>query len=333
MFTTPTVVGELLYTGSCSGVFFALSAADGEVVWRYDTRADGEPAQFHGNPIVTDDLVVTPSDATDAGYTYAFERATGKLVWKQPTDGGGGVTTDLILFGRSALGVTLRGDLVSFGLADGFPIWSFSPEGDRVAEGRAPNPALAGERVLFGGVDGAVYAVDAWEGTRTWKVDLGVRITSALTVHGDSVYLGLEDDRLVRIAVDGGSVTGELAVDGTPAGYPLASGDVLVVLLAAGAEAVDVLAVDTALDGELWRRSSPDEWSTVRPHLWHGRVLAGTTAGRLQAFALAGGAVEWQMDLEGRLRGLGSAGDRLYVGTINGTLYALDTIVQATPAR
>lgn len=328
MFTTPTVVGDLLYAGSCSGVFFAFAADDGEVVWRYDTRDDGDPAQFHGNPVMTDSLVVTPSDGTAEGNTYAFELATGKLVWKQPTDGGGGITTDLLAVGWSALGVTLRGDLVSFGLADGFPLWSFSPEGERLAEERAPNPALAGDRVLFGGLDGAVYAVDAHEGTKIWKIDLGVRISTALTVHGDSVYLGLEDARVLRVAVDDGSVTGEMAVDAAPTGYPLAAGDTLVVLLASGSEALDLLALDSALEGERWRRSSADDWTTVRPYSWRGRVLAGTTAGALHAFALEDGSVDWRTELEGRLRGLGSAGDRLYIGTIEGALYALEMIVQ-----
>lgn len=328
MFTTPTVAGDLLYAGSCSGVFFAFKAADGEVVWRYDTRGDGEPAQFHGNPIVTGTLVVTPSDSTDAGYTYAFERASGKLVWEQPTDGGGGIPTDLLLVGTTAIGVTTRGDLVCFGLADGFPLWSFSPETGRFQERRPPNPALAGGRVLFGGVDGAVYAVDAGSGEKIWKVDLGAAITSALTVLGDGVYLGLEDQRLVRLAIDDGSVTAELPVDGMPTGYPLAAGDAVVVLLATGMEALDVVAVDEALAGERWRRASEQEWTTARPYLWHGRVLAGTAAGRLAAFALGDGAVDWELELEGRLRGLGSEGDRLFVGTIDGTLYALETIVQ-----
>ena len=128
MFTTPAVVGDLVYSGSCSGVFFAFSAGDGEPVWRYDTRDDGEPAQFHGNPIVTDRLVVTPSDATAAGYVYAFERATGEPVWKQPVDGG--IVTDLLRAGPSALGVSGRGELTSLGLDDGSSGGASRPKGN-----------------------------------------------------------------------------------------------------------------------------------------------------------------------------------------------------------
>ena len=39
---------DLLFAGSCSGVFFAFDKASGEVRWAYDTSQDGQPANFHG---------------------------------------------------------------------------------------------------------------------------------------------------------------------------------------------------------------------------------------------------------------------------------------------
>ncbi len=329
MYTTPTVVGDTLYVGSCSGVFFAFDARSGEVRWSYDTGADEESAQFHGNPIVTDELVVTPSDSTEEGFTYAFDRATGEPRWKQPTDGGGGIVTDLLRAGSTAIGVTRRGDLVGFGLADGFVLWSFSPAAYTYKE-RSPSPALAGDRVLFGGADGAVHAIDAHTGEEEWKIDLGARVSTSLLVHGEHVYFGLDDYRLVRLAIEDGAPAGDLPVDGLPVGYPIAADGTLVVLLGLMNEATDVLAVDTELIDERWKVSGEDEWTAVRPLLWGGSVLTGTEKGELSAFALDDGTVDWTLSLKGRLRGLGSAGDRLYVGTIDGILYALEETVQAT---
>ena len=84
-------MGESLFTGSCSGVFFAFDKANGDVRWAYDTATDGYSASFHGEPIVTDELIVVGSDTATGeeaegavvpdGFVYAFELATGKARW------------------------------------------------------------------------------------------------------------------------------------------------------------------------------------------------------------------------------------------------------------
>ena len=53
----------------------ALDKKTGQVKWDYDIRKDGEQSQFHGDPLITDQLVVIGTDGT-IGYVYAFERAT-----------------------------------------------------------------------------------------------------------------------------------------------------------------------------------------------------------------------------------------------------------------
>ncbi len=227
--------------------------------------------------------------------------------------------------GDTVIGVTRGGDLVCLDLANGFPRWSFSPESYTYGSFRPPNPAMAGGRVLFGGADGAVYGVDAGSGAKLWRVDLGARIATGLAVADEDLYLGLEDFRLVRMAVADGAVAGVMPLDGQPVGYPLAAGGKVFVLLGNEDGAFDLLALDAALDGGLWRRATRDAWTTVRPLLWRGSVLAGTDKGELSAFAASGGTVDWRLDLPGRLRGLGRGGDLLYVGTIDGKLYAVDT--------
>ena len=78
---TPTVVGDLVYGASCSGVLFALDKSSGEVRWRYDTAQDGRSASFHGDPVVTDELLVISSDVSSSGFVYAFELDTGEVCY------------------------------------------------------------------------------------------------------------------------------------------------------------------------------------------------------------------------------------------------------------
>lgn len=47
VFSTPTVVGDLLVVGSCNVIIRALDKKTGQV-WKYDIRKDGDQRQFHG---------------------------------------------------------------------------------------------------------------------------------------------------------------------------------------------------------------------------------------------------------------------------------------------
>jgi outer membrane protein assembly factor BamB len=72
VFTTPAVAGRLVIAGSCAGKLLALDDSTGAIVWQYDTSIDGSPAQFHGDALVTEDLVVVGTD-------YRFHRTSLRL--------------------------------------------------------------------------------------------------------------------------------------------------------------------------------------------------------------------------------------------------------------
>jgi membrane peptidoglycan carboxypeptidase len=50
----------------------ALDNKTGKVKWSYDIRNDGEQSQFHGDPLVTDELVIIGTDG-NIGHVYAFD--------------------------------------------------------------------------------------------------------------------------------------------------------------------------------------------------------------------------------------------------------------------
>ncbi|HEX2122070.1 MAG TPA: PQQ-binding-like beta-propeller repeat protein, partial [Thermoanaerobaculia bacterium] len=75
MFVSPTVVGDAVIIGSCSGSLYSLDRTTGKPIWIYDTRADGPPAEFHGEPLLLGDRVVIPTDADPRGHLYSFDRA------------------------------------------------------------------------------------------------------------------------------------------------------------------------------------------------------------------------------------------------------------------
>ena len=81
-------------------------------------------------------------------------------------------------------------------------------------------------------------------------------------------------------------------------------------------------AFDLQQDRIRWSHRATQEWTSSRPYVWRDMVLAGDR-GRLIAYGLADGATRWAHTLQGMVRGIGTCGDTLYVGTLRGQVYAL----------
>ncbi|MFL6289267.1 MAG: PQQ-binding-like beta-propeller repeat protein, partial [Thermoanaerobaculia bacterium] len=154
---TPAVAEDHLYIGSCSGKFFALNRATGQVAWTYDTAADGPAAQFHGDALVTDRLVVVGADSLPQGYLYALERSSGTVRWKHAFPGG--VGAQILRRGDTAFAVSASGEVVAVDLESGRIVWRTSPPAE--AGDRLLDPILDGDRLFVGWRPGYVDAFDA----------------------------------------------------------------------------------------------------------------------------------------------------------------------------
>ncbi len=102
-------MGDLLVVGSCNGMIRALDKKTGQVRWSYDIRRDGDQTEFHGDPLVTENLIIIGTDGK-MGHLYAFERLTGAMRWKYRVDAKS-------LYWNSS--PTVTGGLVYYGGLDG----------------------------------------------------------------------------------------------------------------------------------------------------------------------------------------------------------------------
>jgi outer membrane protein assembly factor BamB len=309
------VAGDLVFVGACSGRFIALDRQTGKLRWSYDTKQDGEAAQFHGDPVVTDQYVVTGSDRTTLSYTYAFTRETGQLLWKR---GNSTFESDLLRLEGAVIGRRWNGDLLSIALEDGETLWTVRPRDYLYRFHLDDSPVECGGVVYFGGVDGLLYAVAGLEGTVLWHCDLGTRITTTPVTDGSDLYLGLATDKIVRLTAAGGKVTAEIACQARPHGRPVLAKDAVIMLLGEATLA----AFDRDLLQMRWSREAARSWSSHQPLLWNDIVIVGTPSGRLMGFRGSDGAEALSLTVEGRIRGLGAAGDVIYIGTMEGMLYA-----------
>ena len=74
-------MGDLLIVSSCNGLIRALDKKTGQVRWSYDIHKDGDQTEFHGDPLVTEKLIIIGTDGK-MGHLYAFEWLTGAVRWK-----------------------------------------------------------------------------------------------------------------------------------------------------------------------------------------------------------------------------------------------------------
>lgn len=295
-------------------MYFAFERGTGRVLWKYDTRQDGEPAQFHGDPLLTEDLVVTGSDSTAAGYVYAFERKTGTLRWKTAV---GGLESDLLRAGGTAFGTTSEGSLVALELATGKVIWRV--ESRKEPSRRVRAPALSGDRIFFPGLDGKVYAVQAATGEVLWQRDLGSPITTALLLAEGHLFAGALNHRLYRLNPRTGEITAEHDAGDFPHSVLTFANGSLVALVGEKG----ILGLDLGLNIR-WTRTASVPWSTLRPLVLGDTVLVGNDARELLALRLADGTPAWSRRIGGVPRGLSRDGSMLFVGTLEGAVLAYE---------
>lgn len=320
MFVSPTVVGDCVIVGSCAGALYALDRTKGSPLWRYDTKADGAAAQFHGEPLLIGDRLVVPTDADPKGYLYSFDVASGDPQWKIALDRG--VATTPLRIGDRIVAVSTKGDVVAVDAKSGKVVWQQAPAGPLESTPYIPSPAYAAKRIFVPDNTKRLFALDASTGATVWHQTLGARPSTALVVAGDSIVVGTADGYLNWIASGSGEVKKRVRLqEGHPYGTPILAPPLLFVLT--GGAKGTLLALDPDSGAIRWKQETPKEWTTYRPLVTGSQIIVGDEDKNLYAFDRTTGAMRWCRPVGQVPRGLGMAGDGiLYVGSLSGVVQA-----------
>lgn len=318
MFVSPAVAGGRVIVASCAGSVYALDRTSGEPAWTYDTAADGPRTEFHGDAVFAGRTLVLPSDGDPSAHLYAFDAATGEVQWRMPFEGG--VATTPLLAGRAVIVAGAAGKLARIDLETGKAAWTASPAGVRPLIPRIPAPTADARRVYFASNDAKLFALDAAKGDVLWKQDLPARINSSLALHDGLLYGGASDGHLYVFDPASGEVRQRIPLGGTAYGTLVVTPPLLVMLV--NGNPARLVALDLTTHKVRWEHSTPREWTTMKPLIHDGAVIAGTEEKELCAFALATGEKRWCTPVPQIPRGLGTAGGVLYVGTLNGKVLA-----------
>lgn len=99
---TPTVDGDRVYALGTAGTLLAMNAVTGEVLWRKDfvkdLRADFPTYGFSSAPIVDGDRLIALISHTPDAKVFAFDKVTGKEIWRAlGTEGEIGTSQPLLI--------------------------------------------------------------------------------------------------------------------------------------------------------------------------------------------------------------------------------------------
>jgi outer membrane protein assembly factor BamB len=329
VFVSPTVVGNAVILGSCAGSLYALDRKTGTPIWRYDTKADGSAAQFHGEPLLLGERIIVPTDSDPKGHLYSFDTATGDLLWKVALNHGV-AATPLLIDGR-VMAVSEEGEVLAVDPKDGAIAWREVPAGAPKPLPYVPSPAYAGKRIFVADNAKRLFSLDTATGATAWRKTLPARPNTSLVIVGNTLVLGTEDGYLNWIAIDSGEVKKRIRLEeGHPYGTPILASPLLFVL-GAGAQGT-LLALDAESGAIRWKQETPREWTTYRPLVTGSTVIVGSEEKNLCAFDRVSGKAQWCRSVGQIPRGLGISSDGiLYVGSLSGVVQAYRISTADTP--
>lgn len=316
-----------MFVGSCAGVFYAFDKATGAVRWSYDIAKDGKQKSFHGNPLITDDLILIGTDYNCApdgiGHVYAFERSTGKVRWKYQTTS---VPTDILRVGQNVYFGSFQDNWYALNLQDGKLLWKFST-GESNESCEPIKSPVADDRYLYlTGLDGIVYSLEGTSGRVVWKRKLPAVPSTGLALKDKTLFVGVSNNRIYRLHAETGTTVAELPVEATPFGRITLTADQLLLFLDNLSERSGyVVTADPDLTKLRWQQSSAN-WRSERPHAWGQLVVAGNCRGEVAAFRASDGAPQWKLNLKGCISSIGSSEQRMFVGVQEGMLYAYELL-------
>jgi outer membrane protein assembly factor BamB len=223
----------------------------------YRRRVTSQPVVAGGRVFTMDaDAVVS-----------AFDAASGRSVWRNPTQGpedrstnvGGGIAVD----GGTLYAATGRADLVAFEAATGKQIWRA-----RLPSPARSSPTVVGERLFVGTLDNQMLGLSTTDGSRLWSYQ---------SQSSETLVLGLPAPAHVDGFVIAGFGSGELAALRSTTGGVAWSDS-----LAAGGGRISITDLSAVMG---------------MPMTGGGRVFATSLGGQLATIDLRSGRRLWDLDV------------------------------------
>jgi len=169
----PAIDDKKIYTGSDSGVFWALNQSDGSTAWSYKVGLHPKGKGIFSSPSLYNDTVYF--GAYD-GNVYALDTNTGDKKWVSfEADWVGSSPTiaqnlNLLFVGLEFGLIKKRGGIVALDVRTGAKVWSYTMS---MYTHSSPLYIKETQQVIIGSNDGTAYLFNAKNGDLIWKFETG----------------------------------------------------------------------------------------------------------------------------------------------------------------
>ncbi|HEV2331798.1 MAG TPA: outer membrane protein assembly factor BamB [Gammaproteobacteria bacterium] len=185
----PASDGASVYAATNAGSVYALSLADGSILWRTKTRLP-----LSAGPAVGSGMVVA---ASSGGVVVALDPASGKILWQ--TDLEGEILTVPAIGTGSVVVRTTDGRIVALASDSGKQLWKSSYDVPRLILRGAGDPVIVDRTVYDGLNSGQLVALGMDDGKQAWVATVGTPkgsnelarladVNGVLAVSGDEIY-------------------------------------------------------------------------------------------------------------------------------------------------
>lgn len=236
-FATTATGRELVVVGASSpdNSAYALDAATGDRVWRFQTRTRYLDQDVGAGPTISPPGANGFPDGVayvigKSHIVYALNLATGAKLWEfdinidSPNFNGTTRSTPALVGNRLYLGY--GEGVYALNAVTGAKIWKFTnPSRTEVVSSPAVTGPQGSQVVFVGDMSGRVHALDAGTGAALWNYDTGGFIYGSAAVWNGTVFIGSSDSFLYafRVGGTGSSAKPTVAISSPANGVTLAN--------------------------------------------------------------------------------------------------------------
>jgi outer membrane protein assembly factor BamB/tRNA A-37 threonylcarbamoyl transferase component Bud32 len=298
-----SITRGMVFVGAYDNNVYALSADDGEFIWKHAT-SDSIASTPH---IYNDSLFVGSAD----GHMYCLHPGSGRLNWKFPTQGpifsSARADYSHVFFGSD------DGHLYAVNVANGRRVWA--AEAHSVVRS---TPCIADERIYFGTEGGYLFCVDL-AGQLKWQFQAKRSITSSPATEEDLIFVGSMDSTVYAIDAGSGWAIWRFRTQRPVVSSPVINNGNLYV----GSSDGNLFALDLYTGRKIWNYKTEGQICST-PFIYKEAVYFGSTDGYVYCLGEKKGKLRWRFKTGGMVIASPMASnDTVYIGSTDHHLYAL----------
>ena len=323
--SSPSVVDGIVYVGSQDRNLYALNAASGALLWKYNTMERND--YVSSSPAVAEGVVYIGGLKTKI---HAVDAGSGELLWKYKLPIRSTVRSSVSSSAAVADGIicigNMDGTVYAFDEEDGELLWSYAiPRSEYDEHNIFSSPAVSDGIIYVQTYGENLYALDASTGALLWNSmnQNGWSAFSSPAVSDGVVYAGGGRNNKFR-AFD--ASTGDLIWEFHGGGSFMSSPAVSDGMVYVGCNDNTIYALDAATGSLLWNFTTGGRVQSS-PAVANGMVYFGSYDNNTYALDASTGDILWSFDVGGRVTSSPAvARGVMYIGSGDGNVYAIGTL-------